>query len=131
MGKRKCQCFVAVVDDDAAVCAATANLLNSHGVATRGFSSAEQFLRARRGRNADCLILDLQLPGMSGLDLQRELRSRGLSIPVIFATAEDDPDGRLETKLLGAGAVAVLRKPFDPERLRQLVQAALEAHLQP
>ena len=131
MGKRKRQCFVAVVDDDAAVCAATANLLNSHGVATRGFSSAEQFLRARGGRNADCLILDLQLPGMSGLDLQRELRSRGLSIPVIFATAEDDPDGRLETKLLGAGAVAVLRKPFDPERLRQLVQAALEAHLQP
>jgi CheY-like chemotaxis protein len=54
-----------------------------------------------------------------------------LSIPVIFATAEDDPDGRLETKLLGAGAVAVLHKPFDPERLRQLVQAALEPQLQP
>lgn len=131
MPKPKRQSFVAVVDDDDDVRAATADLLDSHGLATRGFSSAEQFLRSSDGRQARCLILDLQLPGMSGLELQCELRRLGLSMPVIFATAEDDPDGQLQTKLLGAGAVAVLRKPFDPERLRQLVQAALESRSQP
>lgn len=131
MAKRKRQCFVAVVDDDAAVRAATADLLNSHGVTARGFSSAEQFLRSRNGRKAHCLILDLHLPGMSGLELQRELRRRGLSIPVILVTADDDPDGRLQPQLLGAGAMAVLHKPFDPERLRQLVQAALESYPPP
>lgn len=131
MVRRNRQSFIAVVDDDAGVRAATADLLNAHGLATRGFASAEQFLRSREGRKADCLILDLQLPQMSGLELQRELLRRGLSIPVIFATAEDDPDGRLQTRLLGAGAVAVLRKPFDPERLRQLVQMALESRHKP
>jgi FixJ family two-component response regulator len=98
---------------------------------TRGFSSAELFLRSRGGREAACLVLDLRLPGMSGLELQRELCARDLAIPTIFATAEDDAGGQLYAQLLQAGAMAVLHKPFDAEQLLRLVQTALEARRQP
>jgi FixJ family two-component response regulator len=131
MAKRKRQVFVAVVDDDAGMRAATQDLLNSNGLHTRDFSSAEQFLRSKLGCQAECLVLDLQLPGMTGLELQRELQARGLSIPAIFATAEDDADWQLQTQILQAGAVAVLRKPFDPGQLSRLVQVALEVRRQP
>jgi FixJ family two-component response regulator len=131
MAKRKRQFFVAVVDDDAAMRAATRDLLNSNGFRTQGFSSAEQFLRSRHGCKAGCLVLDMRLPGMSGLELQRELRVMGLAIPAIFATAEDDVDGELQIRILQAGAVAVLRKPFDPGQLSRLVQHALKAGRQP
>lgn len=131
MAKRKPQFFIAVVDDDAGVRAATQNLLNSNGFLTRGFSSAEQFLQSRHGCSAACLVLDLRLPGMSGLELQRELRAKGLTIPVIFATAEGDASGQLQSQLLQAGALAVLYKPFDPEQLLRLVRAALDAPQSP
>jgi CheY-like chemotaxis protein len=68
---------------------------------------------------------------MSGLDLQRELRAKGLSIPAIFATAEDDASGQLQTKLFQAGATAVLRKPFNPEELVRLVRSALDTRRLP
>jgi FixJ family two-component response regulator len=131
MAKRKQQSFIAVVDDDAGMRAATRDLLNSNGFRTQGFSSAEQFLQSRRGRQAACLVLDLRLPGMSGLELQRELCAWDLAIPTIFATAEDDADGQLYTQLLQAGAMAVLHKPFDAEQLLRLVQTALEVRRQP
>jgi FixJ family two-component response regulator len=131
MARRKRQFFIAVVDDDAGMRAATQDLLNSNGFRTRGFSSAEQFLRSRHGRQAACLVLDLRLPGMSGLELQRELCVKNLAIPTIFATAEDDVGNQLYTQLLQAGAMAVLPKPFDAERLLGLVQAALEVQRQP
>jgi FixJ family two-component response regulator len=127
MAKRKRQSFVAVVDDDSGMRTATLDLLAANGLATRGFASAERFLKSRVCSKAACLVLDLRLPGMSGLELQRELNGRGLTIPVIFATAEQDADGRLQTQLREAGATAVLLKPFDPEQLLQLVRAALEA----
>jgi FixJ family two-component response regulator len=127
MAKRKRQFFIAVVDDDAGVRAATQDLLNANGLRTRGFSSAEQFLQSRYGCSAACLVLDVRLPGMSGLELQRELRTQGLTIPAIFATAEADASGQLQTQLLEAGALAVLHKPFDPEQLLRLARAALDA----
>jgi FixJ family two-component response regulator len=131
MARRNRQFFIAVVDDDAGMRAATRDLLNSNGFRTQGFSSAELFLRSRRGREAACLVLDLRLPGMSGLELQRELYARDVAIPTIFATAEDDADGQLHTQLLQAGAMGVLHKPFDPEQLLRLVQTALEARREP
>ncbi len=131
MAKRKRQFFVAIVDDDAGMRAAAQALLNSNGFRTRGFSSAEQFLGSRHGVEAGCLVLDMRLPGVSGLELQRELRVMGLAIPAIFVTAEDDADGRLQTQMLQAGAMAMLRKPFDPQELSRLVQAAFESGQQP
>jgi FixJ family two-component response regulator len=110
---------------------AAQGLLNSHGLRTQGFPSAEQFLQSRDGCKAGCLVLDMRLPGMSGLELQQELRVRGLAIPAIFVTAEPDTDLKLQTQILRCGAMAVLRKPFDPERLAQLVQAAFESQRQP
>jgi FixJ family two-component response regulator len=120
MGKRKRQ-VVAVVDDDAGMRAAIDDLLNSTGLHTRSFSSAEEFLRSAQAAETGCLILDFRLPGMNGLELHRELQARGLAIPVIFVTAETSVAGMAE-----AGAMAVLRKPFDPEELSRLVKAALE-----
>jgi FixJ family two-component response regulator len=123
MATQKRQFFVAIVDDDAGMRAAIQNLLESNGVRCRGFSSAEQFLRSRQGTKAVCLILDLRLPGMSGLQLHRALQARGLAIPVIFVTAEDDARKQLSQ----AGALGVLHKPFDSEELARLVRLAAEA----
>jgi FixJ family two-component response regulator len=127
MAKRRRQFLVAVVDDDAGVGRALQDLFDSHGLPARCFSSAEQFLRSPQGRKAGCVILDMQLPGMSGLELQRKLRVSGLTIPVIFSTAADDIDGQLRAQLLKDGAIDVLPKPTDPVQLLRLVQAALQA----
>jgi FixJ family two-component response regulator len=125
--RRKPSLFVAVVDDDVGLRAAMESLLNSIGVRTRAFASAEAFLRFKDRACAGCLILDMRLPGMSGLDLQRRLQSTGAAIPTIFVTAEDDADGRLRTQVEQAGAMAMLRKPCDSEELARLVQVALDA----
>jgi FixJ family two-component response regulator len=98
-------------------------LLNSIGLKTRTFESAEAYLRSSGSTAAGCLIADMRLPGMSGLELQRQLHAKGLGIPAIFVTAEDDADGRLRAQMEQAGAVAVLHKPCDPEELTRLVQA--------
>ena len=116
---------VAIVDDDVSVREAMAAFLESHGLATRSFGSAEQFLRSRLCQSAACLILDLRLEGMSGLELHRRLQDRGVGAPVIYCTGEADDDGRLRRRLLQAGARAVLCKPYPPDELLQLVQAAL------
>jgi FixJ family two-component response regulator len=119
MAKRKRQLFVAIVDDDAGVRVAVEDLLNSVGLRTRGFSSAEEFLRSAHCATTGCLILDFRLPGMNGLELQQEL-------PVIFATAEANI-----SPLVATGALAVLRKPFNPEELSRLVKTALEGPRRP
>ena len=127
MAKRKRQFFVAIVDDDAGVRAAIEDLLNSNGLRTRGFPSAEAFLLDAGEPGCGCLILDYRLPGMNGLELQRELLAKGLAIPVIFATAEEEAFRLLQSPVVKAGAVAVLRKPFDSEELQRLVEAAVQA----
>ena len=123
MATRKRQFLVAIVDDDAGVRAAIQNLLESNGFRCRGFLSAEQFLQSRQSTKVACLILDLRLVGMSGLQLHRDLQAKGLTIPVIFVTAEDDANKQLAQ----APALAVLHKPFDSEELVRLVRLAAEA----
>ena len=123
--KKKLQRFVAVVEDDASVRLAIEGLLESQGLPSRCFSSAEQFLHSRQRAQAGCLILDIRLPGMSGIELYHQLLAKGLCIPVIYSTAEGDAAGKLHRDLLQAGALAVLSKPFDPEHLMELVRTAL------
>jgi FixJ family two-component response regulator len=127
MIRKKLQRFVAVVEDDESVRLAIEDLLQSQGLATRCFTSAEEFLRSRQHARIGCLILDIRLPGMSGVELYQQLRARGVSIPVIYASAEGDANGKLHRELLQAGAVAVLAKPFNPERLMELVRTTLKA----
>ena len=119
---RKRQFLVAIVDDDAGVRAAIQSLLESNGFRCWSFASAEQFLRSRQGTRAACLILDVRLRGMSGLQLHSALQAKGLTIPVIFVTAEDDAKKQLSQ----TPALAVLRKPFDCEELIRLVRLAAQ-----
>ena len=123
--------FVAIVDDDAGVRRAIQNLLSSDGFRTRGFSSAEQFLRSRDGRRAGCLILDVQLPRMSGPALQQDLHAQGSSIPVILVTAAGVDRAWRRRQRGRTRALSVLGKPFDPERLLQLVRSVFEAWRSP
>jgi len=124
MAMRKRTTFVAIVDDDAGLRAAIEDLLNSNGFRARSFPSAEAFLQWAGGAEVGCLILDYRLPGMSGLELQRELQVQDRAIPIIVVTAEDEAFRLLQSQ---AGALAVLRKPFDPEELSRLVKVAVEA----
>ena len=115
--------FVAIVDDDANLCAAFAALLESAGLAAEMFPSAEDFLQRARQATIRCLVLDLGLPGMSGLDLLRHLRAAGWLTPIICVTAQSDPDGQLAKRILAAGAQTILFKPFDSEELLHLLQS--------
>jgi FixJ family two-component response regulator len=114
--------FVAIVDDDAHLCAALADLLSSAGFAPEMFPSAEEFLQRARRETIRCLVLDLGLSGMSGLELLRHLRANGWLTPIICITAQPDPDGKLAKQILAAGAQTILFKPFDPEELLDLLQ---------
>ncbi len=125
MARKRHSGFIAVVDDDDGVRMATLDLLASQGFTARGFSTAEQFLRSRQAARAACLILDIRLPGITGVELQQRLHSSGSSIPVIYFSAEVDVDAKFRGELLQAGALAVLSKPFDAERLLSLVRMAL------
>ena len=125
MGTPGDQFFVAIVDDEAALREATDSLLRSAGFRAESFASAEDFLRSKRRDSASCLILDVRLPGMSGLELQRHLAGNGFQIPIVFITAHEDSDGKIQAQALRAGALAFLRKPFDDEELLSGVRSAL------
>lgn len=115
---------IAIVDDQSAVREAIESLLKSTGYAAKTFSSAEHYLLDGRDA-ADCLILDVHLPGMSGLELQQELATgTDTRTPVIFITAQEDSDSQLRTRALRLGAVAFLSKPFNDEALLNAVRAA-------
>ena len=116
---------VAIVDDEKAVCRAIGRLVTSAGFKSEIFSSAEEFLRSCRERQPDCLILDLSLPGMSGLELQQQLATDRCRTPIVVVSAHDDPLSRLQA--LQGGAVAFLGKPFDDEALLQAVHSAMKA----
>jgi FixJ family two-component response regulator len=115
--------FVALVDDDANLCTAFADLLRSAGLAAEMFPSAEEFLQRARREAIRCLVLDLGLPGMGGLELLRHLRASGWSTPIVCITAQPDPDGQLAKQILEAGAQTILYKPFDAEELLHLLQS--------
>jgi FixJ family two-component response regulator len=116
--------LVAIVDDDDSVRGTLQELLRSAGFSSRTFESAEDFLESGRQQETACLITDIRMPGMSGLELQARLNAERCKIPTIFITAHGDEEMRFQA--LRAGAVEFLPKPFDDEILVESVRAALE-----
>jgi FixJ family two-component response regulator len=114
--------FVAFVDDDAQLCVAFENLLRSAGIASESFPSAEDFLHRARQEAIRCVVLDMGLPQMSGVELLRHLRANGWNLPIICITGQPDTDGRLARQILEAGAQTLLHKPFDAEELIRLLR---------
>ena len=117
--------LVAIVDDDDLVRSALQGLLKSVGLPAQTFASSEEFLKSGRQHQTACLIADIRMPGMSGLDLQARLNAEHCRIPTIFITAHGDAKMRMQA--LRAGAVEFLAKPFDDEALLESVRAALES----
>jgi len=121
---KKPAALVYLVDDDASFRRSTERLIESAGFRVRPFSSARDFLRNKRSEGAACLVLDVQLPGLSGLDLQRELTKRGRRIPVIFITGHGDIP--MSVRAMKAGAVEFLTKPFHERALIDAIAHALK-----
>jgi FixJ family two-component response regulator len=117
------QTLISVVDDDESIRESLPDLLRVLGFASEPFDSAEAFLQSNAIRNTKCLILDIWMPGMSGPQLQHELKLRQLTMPIIFITAQSDR--ALGAKLLAAGAVACLLKPFGEQELLTALSDAL------
>jgi FixJ family two-component response regulator len=117
--------LVAIVDDDDAVRIALEGLLRSAGLPAQAFASAEEFIKSGQQRQTSCLISDIRMPGMSGLELQAKLNAERCSIPIVFITAHGDAKMRMQA--LRAGAVEFLAKPFDDEALLDSVRAALQS----
>jgi FixJ family two-component response regulator len=116
--------LVAIVDDDESVQSALQDLIESDGLSTLCFGSAEQFLDSEARHKAVCLIADIRMPGMSGLELQEKLKAEGCRIPIIFITAHGDDEMRIQA--MREGAVEFLSKPFNDAVLLEVVHAALE-----
>jgi FixJ family two-component response regulator len=116
--------IIAIVDDDDLMRSALQGLLKAVGLPARAFASAEEFLTSGQQHEAACLIADIRMPGMSGLELQAKLNADHCRIPTIFVTAHGD--ARMRMQALRAGAVEFLAKPFDNEALLESVRAALE-----
>jgi FixJ family two-component response regulator len=116
--------LVAIVDDDDSVRGTLKELLRAAGFTSRTFESAEEFLGSGHQQETACLITDIRMPGMSGLELQARLKAEQCRIPTIFITAHGDEEMRF--RALRAGAVEFLSKPFDDEVLVESVRAALE-----
>jgi FixJ family two-component response regulator len=117
--------LVAIVDDDDLMRSALEGLLKAAGLPAQAFASAEEFLNSGRQRQAGCLITDIRMPGMSGLELQARLNAERCRIPIVFITAHGDEKMRMQA--LRAGAVEFMAKPFDDEALLESVRAALES----
>jgi FixJ family two-component response regulator len=115
---------IVIVDDDDALLNSLDDLIRSIGFPTLGFNSAEAFLSSNQARDAACLILDVRMPGMSGLDLQHQIVAAKWQIPIIFVTSHVDDVAR--ERALDAGAVAFLYKPFHEEELLNAINAALK-----
>ena len=116
--------LVAIVDDDELVRGAVQGLLREAGLPARAFASAEEFLDSGAQHLSSCLITDIRMPGLSGLDLQARLNAEHIRIPIIFMTAHSDE--RIRMQALRSGAVEFLAKPFDDDVLLQTVRAALK-----
>jgi FixJ family two-component response regulator len=115
---------VFVVDDDAPMRESLKNLIRSVGLRAELFASAQEFLRSKRPDAPGCLVLDVRLPGLSGLDLQRRTTEAGLEIPIIFITGHGDIP--MSVRAMKAGAVEFLTKPFRDQDLLDAIQQALE-----
>lgn len=117
---------ISIVDDDESVREATKGLVRSLGYATATFASAEEYLRSDRVRDTSCLITDVQMPGMTGVELQDRLIASGKRTPVIFVTAF--PEDNIRARVLEAGAFGYLSKPFNDECLIECLDEALKGN---
>jgi FixJ family two-component response regulator len=120
--------MISIVEDDASVREATRGLIRSLGYDAATFASAEEYLRSERVSDTSCLITDVQMSGMSGVDLQERLIADGHRTPIIFMTAY--PEERVRTRALDAGAVGFLSKPFNDDSLIACLERALGDHKQ-
>jgi len=116
--------FIAIVDDDESVQSALQDLIEADGLSARCFGSAEEFLESGLQHRTACLISDLRMPGMSGLELQARLKADGYKTPIIFITAHGD--ARVRIQAMREGAAEFLMKPFDDQVLLNRVRAALD-----
>jgi FixJ family two-component response regulator len=117
--------MVAIVDDDDLMRSALEGLLKAVGLTAKAFASAEEFLEFGEPKQTACLIADIRMPGMSGLELQAKLNADAYRIPIVFITAHGDEKMRMQA--MRAGAVEFLAKPFDDEALLDSVRAALNS----
>jgi FixJ family two-component response regulator len=117
---------ISVIDDDASVRAATNNLLRSHGYTVHTFASAEEFLQSGHLNDTSCVIADVQMPVLSGVDLLVLLRAQGYRAPFIFITAF--PDESVRARAMNAGAICFLSKPFAAPTLIKCLDSALQGH---
>jgi FixJ family two-component response regulator len=124
MSIRRASRLVAIVDDDESFQRALQDLIESDGLYTLCFGSAEQFLHSNAPEEAGCLIADVRMPGMSGLELQAKLKAERCRIPIVFITAHGDSKMRIHA--MREGAVEFLAKPFDDAVLLEIVHGALE-----
>jgi FixJ family two-component response regulator len=115
---------VFVVDDDPSVCRSIERLIQSIGFKVESFKSAAEFLQRQRPEGPACLVLDVRLPGLSGLDLQRELTNAGIQLPIVFMTAHGDIP--MTVRAMKGGAVEFLTKPFRSEHLLYAVRSAID-----
>jgi FixJ family two-component response regulator len=115
---------VFVVDDDPSVRASIQGLLRSASLRSESFGTAEEFLRSKRPEAPSCLVLDVSLPGVNGLDFQRQLADAGIQIPIIFVTGHGDIP--MSVKAMKSGAVEFLTKPFDDQGLLTAIHQALD-----
>jgi FixJ family two-component response regulator len=124
MSDEKAAGLIAIVDDDKSVQIALQDLIESEGLSTLCFGSAEEFLDSGAQRKAACLIADIRMPGMSGLELQSTLNAERCRLPIIFITAHGD--AKMRVQAMRNGAVEFLTKPFDNAVLLETVHAAVE-----
>ncbi len=122
MGVREAS-IVSIVDDDEAIRDAEGSFLRTAGFTVEAFASAEDFLNSTHRHHTACLVLDLRMPGMNGLELQQRLAAARSRIPIIFVSADADEEAR--ARAFQAGAIDFLEKPFREEALLQAVQVAL------
>jgi FixJ family two-component response regulator len=116
---------IAVIDDDESFRMALVDSLSSLGYRADGYSSAEDYIRAIADTSFDCVVTDIHMPGMSGLDLMQRLAARGLKIPVVLVTAHTELN--LEARAAAAGAACLLRKPFEINDLIECIEGALKS----
>lgn len=117
--------IVSIVDDDQSIRVSVGALVRSLGYAAHAFASAEEFLNSAEAEATDCLITDIQMPGMSGVELQQALALKGRQLPIIFITAF--PKERITRQVIAAGAICLLSKPFDGGALVSCIETALSS----
>jgi FixJ family two-component response regulator len=121
--------FVAVVDDEESVRKALKRLLRAAGLEAESYATGQEFLEQAAQREPDCVVLDLHMPGMSGLQVLRKLKAAGQLLSIVIITAHDEPETRAQC--IDAGACAYLRKPLEDRLLLNAISAAMRARVAP